>query len=266
MIDDDRLLDVLRERAYDPARRFDKVEVSREWLDRHHPNLDFYQEFGSCVRSATSVWLPAGSWAAVEHYQDAPRQAPLPPATDAQVTAVEQVLGRPLPELLRRMYTEIAIGGFGPGADGFTYLIADQSGPYPPRSLPHVYEDDRREGLPEWVQLAPDGCSCYWYVSLTAPYPVYYYDWDAWDSHLPEPPPPEQGIHHVAPTLTEWLWRWVEGRHLQWDEFGLRRGDDGFPFAGPYQLDPPPSESQYLSPAPDPWAPLESRFDDEPPF
>ncbi|WP_433352829.1 SMI1/KNR4 family protein [Microtetraspora malaysiensis] len=259
MIDDDRLLDVLRERAYDPARCFDNVGVSREWLDRHHPDL-----IGSYGGSATSVWLPAGSWAAREYYQDVPGWVPLPPATSAQVTAVEQVLGRPLPELLRRMYTEIAIGGFGPGTDGFPYLIADQSGPYPPRSVPHVYEDNRRAGLPEWVELAPAGCSCYWYVSLAAPYPVYYYDWDAWDN-LPGGPPPEQGIYHVAPTLAEWLWRWVEGRHLQWDEYGLQQGDDGFPF-GPYQRDPLPDEFRYQSPVPDPWEPCESIFPEEPPF
>jgi len=38
-----------------------------------------------------------------------------PPATKAQLAATEQVLGFPLPPMLRTLYTLVANGGFGPG-------------------------------------------------------------------------------------------------------------------------------------------------------
>ena len=76
---------------------------------------------------------------------------------------------------------------------------------------------DRREGVPEWMSLASAGCSCYWYVSLTEPgHPVHYFDWDGWDRYPDDPQPPTQGIQHTTPTLAQWLWSWVEGRHLDW--------------------------------------------------
>jgi hypothetical protein len=37
-----------------------------------------------------------------------------PPATPADVTRVERELGHPMPPLLRRLYLEVANGGFGP--------------------------------------------------------------------------------------------------------------------------------------------------------
>jgi hypothetical protein len=76
---------------------------------------------------------------------------------------------------------------------------------------------DRRNGLPERMNLAPDGCSCCWYISLTEPgHPVHYYDWDGWDPYQDDLQPPTQGIQHTTPTLAEWLWNWVEGRHPDW--------------------------------------------------
>ena len=38
-----------------------------------------------------------------------------PPATDEQLQATEEVLGFPLPALLRALYAQVANGGFGPG-------------------------------------------------------------------------------------------------------------------------------------------------------
>jgi hypothetical protein len=40
---------------------------------------------------------------------------PIPPATMSAVTEAESLLGHPLPGLLRKLYLEIANGGFGPG-------------------------------------------------------------------------------------------------------------------------------------------------------
>ncbi|MFL6205117.1 MAG: SMI1/KNR4 family protein [Acidimicrobiales bacterium] len=44
---------------------------------------------------------------------------PLPPCTDADVDRAESALGVKFPALLRRLYTEVGEGGFGPGAGIF---------------------------------------------------------------------------------------------------------------------------------------------------
>lgn len=45
----------------------------------------------------------------------ASRTAPLRPAPLAAVAEAEELAGRPLPSLLRRLYLEVGNGGFGPG-------------------------------------------------------------------------------------------------------------------------------------------------------
>jgi hypothetical protein len=51
-----------------------------------------------------------------------------PPCTMADVEEAEQQLGRPLPDLLRRLYTEVSNGGFGPGVLGLKGGWFDESG------------------------------------------------------------------------------------------------------------------------------------------
>ena len=45
----------------------------------------------------------------------ASRLAPLRPAPPAAVAEAEELAGRSLPSLLRRLYLEVGNGGFGPG-------------------------------------------------------------------------------------------------------------------------------------------------------
>ncbi|WP_280908817.1 SMI1/KNR4 family protein [Streptomyces sp. SAI-090] len=45
---------------------------------------------------------------------DLAAKEPTPPATPDAVAEAEQVIGYPLPPLLRRLYLEVANGGFGP--------------------------------------------------------------------------------------------------------------------------------------------------------
>lgn len=44
------------------------------------------------------------------------------PASEAHVAAAERVIGYPIPPLLRRLYLEVADGGFGPGDRRFGVL------------------------------------------------------------------------------------------------------------------------------------------------
>ncbi|MEU5532080.1 SMI1/KNR4 family protein [Streptomyces sp. NPDC020362] len=71
-----------------------------------------------------------------------------PPAAPEAVTAAEDVIGFPVPPLLRRLYTEVANGGFGPAegvlgvrgghAQGHFLDIAElyQEGPDPSGTVP----------------------------------------------------------------------------------------------------------------------------------
>jgi hypothetical protein len=50
-----------------------------------------------------------------EQVIDAGAADPHPPTTAAQVDTAEEALGFAIPPILRRLYTEVANGGFGPG-------------------------------------------------------------------------------------------------------------------------------------------------------
>ncbi|MET8375483.1 hypothetical protein [Streptomyces microflavus] len=56
------------------------------------------------------------------HFADAPHGPLFPPVKPPEVEAAEGIIGRPLPTLLRRIYTEVGDGGFGPdgGLGSFT--------------------------------------------------------------------------------------------------------------------------------------------------
>jgi hypothetical protein len=138
----DRLIQALRDCATPLAAVSITLWCPKNGHIAHHSELDsdrIWEEFRTNSSSGDSWILPAGAQPAVAYCQDEPRQAPLPPATSAQVAEVEHVLGHPMPELLRRMYTEIALGGFGPGWDGFRAWS-------PIRALPRREARDRGVG------------------------------------------------------------------------------------------------------------------------
>ncbi|MGK5558002.1 hypothetical protein ACSNOI_40990 [Actinomadura kijaniata] len=209
--------------------------------------------FGRCD---TRVWLSNQSWSQVESSWDVPRHQRRPPATPVQVDAVEAVLGRPLPQLLRRIYTEIASGGIGPGPSGFTPLTTDPAMPGR-QSLLESAVADPHTGHPQWVTLVRGGCAQDYYLSLTAPHPVCYVDWNLAPAHLPDPWPLEQCVMHVTATLNQWLWQWAQGRHLLLNEYGLWRGQEDFPFAAaPLSFTDLPSDAPHAPPpVQDPWGP-----------
>ncbi|SNY48562.1 SMI1/KNR4 family protein [Paractinoplanes atraurantiacus] len=192
------LLEMLRSRAFDPAWRFDEAPVPVDWATRRFGEV-FRQ--GLTFRSDGMVLYPAGAAEALEYYRDAPRGPLHPPATVAQVDNAERQIERPLPELLRRLYTEVADGGFGPGARGFARI----------EDVAALHRRGREHGLPEsWFELTPGGCTMYWYADLSQPgSPVLLYDADGWDPR--DGQRPEDGVHHVTPSLEEWLSTWAEG-------------------------------------------------------
>ncbi|MEU9699545.1 hypothetical protein [Streptomyces sp. NPDC047981] len=144
---------------------------------------------------------------------------PFPPLTKAEVDVAERSLGYPLPGLLRRIYTEVGDGGFGPEG-GLASLT--------PRRVPHWHLPDwhcattlhtQRAGWgapASWFFLTGGGCTMEWYVSLIAvDHPVLLWDADGWEPDWGQDP--HDGLRYAAPSLRQWLWTWADGGNV-WDE------------------------------------------------
>jgi hypothetical protein len=157
-----------------------------------------------------------------------PADRPLPPpATADQVADAEAAIGAPLPELLRRLYLEVANGGFGPGygllgvgPGGWTDdhrhdLVEMQASMRAPIDEPGEPDDgDARWTWPATLlPVAHLGCGVYACVDASQPgAPVLEYDpsdldWDDDGYPLDE----EEAFVEVSPTLQAWLEAWVEG-------------------------------------------------------
>ncbi|MEU5530679.1 hypothetical protein ABZ744_27475 [Micromonospora chersina] len=126
---------------------------------------------------------------------------PLEPACAEAVPEAERLLGHPLPPLLRRLYLEVANGGFGPGvlgvAGGYTddleRTAVDRLDPREPSGLfPFAY----------W------GCAIYSYVDCSEPSAMMW-------GFDPNSGLAERSFFPEGISLTEWLSRWLEGRLRQ---------------------------------------------------
>lgn len=80
-----------------------------------------------------------------------------PPATPAALARAESRLGFALPSLLRRIYTEVADGGFGP-AHGLFPLRQDGSGAHEVESLVEVH-DELALAPPQLLPICDWGCA-----------------------------------------------------------------------------------------------------------
>lgn len=130
-----------------------------------------------------------------------------PPATTAEVDAAEAALGFPIPPLLRRLYTEVGNGGFGPsyGLEGVPTIpptpgAADIGAlyvQYSARQWPH--------GL---VPLISGGCLFMECVEFTRPpYAVVMFDGNDCDLERPV----VASLRPVAASLEKRLERWLAG-------------------------------------------------------
>ncbi|MFI1383156.1 hypothetical protein [Embleya sp. NPDC020886] len=183
--DDDALIGKLRARAWDPALRFDMAHM-------------------------------------VEIYADVPCGPLFPPISPAEVELAESRIGRRLPGLLRRVYTEVADGGFGPES-GLASLTDGNRTPSDPGDWPsavRAHERGRERGMPaSWLHLTSGGCSMEWYVSLLAvDNPVLLYDsggpHPTWDGC------PHDGLRHATTSLRRWLSTWADGGNVRDDALG----------------------------------------------
>ncbi|GII33857.1 SMI1/KNR4 family protein [Planotetraspora mira] len=198
----DDLIQRIRRRAWDPARRHDMVYVPLDWLKREYGDnitsrIHHYQsrqppgEGGSVTQlywgsepqdHLMDAALESGAPEAVRYFRDAPHEPPYPPISYADLLACEKRIGHELPELLRRAYTEVSNGGFGPSYD-LLGLPPDGHRAYEvgPNALER-YEEDPEVSKVLGFPLVAAGCSMYWYMSLTQPgNPVCLWDADGWD-------------------------------------------------------------------------------------
>ena len=112
------------------------------------------------------------------------RSAGLPSvATEALLNDAEQRLGMRLPPLLRRLYLEVANGGFGPGYGliGVSGGAGDDGG----NTIAELYEgtcsETWRKDLPNWpdgvVRICYWGCAMYSVVDCSVPeFPMFHFE------------------------------------------------------------------------------------------
>ncbi len=140
------------------------------------------------------------------------RSGRLEAASTRDVADLERTVDLRLPTFYRRMLTEVANGGFGPGS-GFIGI--------PPRgfvdpdlgvNLADAYLRGRREEDPLWRQpsgllhLCSWGCAVFSYVDTSTP-----------DAAVVTAEGTEQGLEHyeTAPSLAGWITLWLSGVKLE---------------------------------------------------
>lgn len=143
-----------------------------------------------------------------------------PPATVKAVASTEKRLGFGLPPTLRRIYLDVANGGFGPGygvmgvEGGFT----DDMG----NTVADLYESYRQPDPedPSWqwpqgyLPICHWGCVVYSVVDCSrSPSPVYFADVSVKESGEPM----ETVMHLHKPSFESWLGDWLAGKDL-WGE------------------------------------------------
>jgi SMI1/KNR4 family protein SUKH-1 len=118
----DDLIQRIRERAADPETRLDE-RPSELWASVTSQGLaglfgmgrSIAQDLGRLLRDGPDDRLTARA-EEIERSMTTPVSKPLPePASHEGIAAAERRLGFVLPPLLKRLYLEVANGGFGPG-------------------------------------------------------------------------------------------------------------------------------------------------------
>ncbi|MDI2129132.1 SMI1/KNR4 family protein [Yinghuangia seranimata] len=221
--DDDVLLAKLAMRAWCPGQRFDREWLPSGWIaERYGPERMARWLGHAATRTAggeTDIELPALAEEVAAFFAGAARGPVFAPASAADVAAAEQLIGYALPDLLRRVYTEIGDGGFGPDS-GLVSLRRGNRRPGDVTDWPSVHTDRAADHdyMPpaSWLHLANGGCTMEWQLSLTAvDNPVLLYDADGWVSDWGETP--HDGLRHAMP-LRRWLSIWANDGQV-WDDF-----------------------------------------------
>lgn len=140
-----------------------------------------------------------------------------PVATQHDVLAAENALGFPLPPLLRRLYLELANGGFGPG-----YGLSGVGGRGTDEGSNDIVELFRSQSTKHWslsfpnwppriLRIAYFGCAMHAAIECSKPeYPVYLFDPSDDEAHI--------GFANcLIPfecEFNEWILQWATGKEV----------------------------------------------------
>ena len=219
-MDESEIIEAIRDRIADPERR---VDVRPSEFLASVQGMSLGQLF-TAGRAAMADAMRAargdlddelvGKAEAVGAAMNRPSERALPPpATAEALDAAEARMGVTIPPLLRRLYAEVANGGFGPGSGiiGITGGWTDDHGRTVEDLFEMMSEGDPDEPSWRWpAGLVPIvDYSPVWTCVETAGPEARVVDFDheeidygGWDASFTE----------VAPTLHDWLATWVQGR------------------------------------------------------
>ena len=217
----DDLVQRVRERAADPANRVEQ-RSSELWSsvttmgvgDLMSMGRSLAADLGRLLRQGPDAEITARA-DSIERSMTTPAEIPLPaPASEAQLAAAERRLGFDLPPLQRRLYGEVANGGFGPGSG--ILGIAGGWATDRRQTVEDLYEEmlEAVQENPRWVWprgLLPivDRSGAYTCVDASAaPYRLVEFDFEELD---------EEGrdggwsraFRDVAPAFDGWLADWA---------------------------------------------------------
>ena len=90
--------------------------TARDWLQRNYDDeaVSRVLSWSNWGTDREAAVFEADAPEAVEFFKGAPHEPPRPPVTLSELVAAEQRMGCRLPELLKRLYTGVGNGGFGP--------------------------------------------------------------------------------------------------------------------------------------------------------
>ncbi|WP_063771041.1 SMI1/KNR4 family protein [Streptacidiphilus neutrinimicus] len=152
-------------------------------------------------------WTDEEIIAKIRAYADS-KQLP-PPAPVEAVAELEAAVGHPMPSLLRRLYCEVANGGFG--VDGDVVSLTDNGRWFSDEeSLIKIHQEwstpqEQLDLYPNHIlPLATMGCAIWWCIDLSTP-EGRMWGWDP--NSLCE-------RHRLFPekfTFAEWLADWLQG-------------------------------------------------------
>lgn len=135
-----------------------------------------------------------------------------PPATPADVNAAEAAFGFPIPPVLRRLYTEVANGRWGPDI-GFEGIPTPETVPdgndivslYQIFTAPERAIESPEVKWPNGLVILINSHDLEICDFLRPPYPVFRLHVETWDSNRPV----SESLVLIAPSLAERLEAWL---------------------------------------------------------
>jgi hypothetical protein len=221
--DADDLVQRVRERAADPATRVEQ-RSSELWSsvtsmgvgDLMSMGRSLAADLGRLVRQGPDDQITARA-EAIERSMTTPADVPLPsPASEEHLSAAERRLGFAIPPLLRRLYAEVANGGFGPGggilgiAGGWAtdrrLTVEDLYG-----EMLEAVQENRRWVWPTGLLPIVDLSGAYTCVDSTDPHRVVEFDFEELDDEGSDGGW-SRAFRDVAPSFDGWLAEWANKR------------------------------------------------------